>query len=93
MWWACSTSEDTRVMVDSLEKLGFSLRLGLEQGPGLGGSPQGNPKRGNDSGDPRKPASLQTRATSMRFLTAMVATGTGTFHLDGNARMRERPID
>jgi 3-phosphoshikimate 1-carboxyvinyltransferase len=30
--------------------------------------------------------------TSLRFLTAMLATGHGTFHLDGSPRMRERPI-
>jgi 3-phosphoshikimate 1-carboxyvinyltransferase len=30
--------------------------------------------------------------TSLRFLTAMLATGQGTFHLDGSSRMRQRPI-
>jgi 3-phosphoshikimate 1-carboxyvinyltransferase len=31
--------------------------------------------------------------TTMRFLTALVALGTGRYRLDGVARMRERPID
>ncbi len=30
--------------------------------------------------------------TSLRFLTAMLATGQGTFHLDGTPRMRQRPV-
>ncbi len=30
--------------------------------------------------------------TSMRFLTALVSLGRGTYHLDGIPRMRERPI-
>ena len=30
--------------------------------------------------------------TSLRFLTALVATGRGTYRLDGNPRMRQRPV-
>lgn len=35
---------------------------------------------------------LENSGTSIRFLTALCALGRGTFRLDGNARMRERPI-
>jgi 3-phosphoshikimate 1-carboxyvinyltransferase len=35
---------------------------------------------------------LANSGTSLRFLTAMLATAEGTFHLDGNPRMRQRPI-
>lgn len=35
---------------------------------------------------------LKLSGTSIRFLTALVALGRGRFVLDGNARMRERPI-
>lgn len=35
---------------------------------------------------------LELSGTSLRFLTAAVALGHGRFTLDGNARMRERPI-
>jgi 3-phosphoshikimate 1-carboxyvinyltransferase len=31
--------------------------------------------------------------TTMRFLTAMLATGRGSYLIDGDARMRQRPID
>ena len=42
----------------------------------------------------RRTASLfvANSGTSLRFLTAMLATGTGTFHLDGTPRMRQRPV-
>ncbi len=43
---------------------------------------------------PSREASLYVAnsGTSLRFLTAMLATGQGTFHLDGSPRMRQRPI-
>ena len=43
---------------------------------------------------PRSQASLAVAnsGTSLRFLTAILSTGQGTFHLDGSPRMRQRPI-
>jgi 3-phosphoshikimate 1-carboxyvinyltransferase len=35
---------------------------------------------------------LENAGTAMRFLTPLVATGHGTFVLDGSARMRSRPM-
>ena len=35
---------------------------------------------------------VDNSGTSLRFLTAMVATGQGTYKLDGSPRMRERPV-
>ncbi len=81
-------SEDTEVMVDCLTRLGFDLhvnwpacRITL------------NP---NNSGRliPAKNADLfvGNSGTTIRFLTAMVALGQGTYRLDGIPRMRERPI-
>ena len=35
---------------------------------------------------------LENSGTSIRFLTALCCIGQGRFRLDGNARMRERPI-
>jgi 3-phosphoshikimate 1-carboxyvinyltransferase len=79
-------SEDTRVMLDSLRRLG----IGVEHDPasarirvqGCGGS------------IPASSASLEVAnsGTSLRFLTAMLATGQGTYHLDGTTRMRQRPV-
>lgn len=75
-------SEDTEVMIESLRRLGFQID-GYQV------------KHLNDS--PIIPATkadlfLANSGTSIRFLTAMVALGQGTYHLDGIERMRERPI-
>src|SRR5262249_30201598 len=79
-------SHDTRVMLDSLAKLGLEFehdagrsRVRIE---GCAG---------------RLPANeaqlwLENSGTSIRFLTGLCALGTGRFRLDGNVRMRERPI-
>ncbi len=79
-------SEDTRVMIDSLGRLGVAIdardsgtHLIVE---GCGG---------------RLPATeadlfVANSGTTIRFLTALAALGNGTYRLDGTARMRERPI-
>lgn len=80
-------SDDTRVMVDSLRKLGMQVEHDLSANrmtvTGCGGKP------GLPTGD----LWLENSGTSIRFLTALCALGEGTYRLDGNKRMRERPID
>lgn len=79
-------SEDTRVMIDSLGKLGIAVTANSDRTilkvAGLGGV------------IPAADASLYVAnsGTTVRFLTAMLALGRGTYRLDGTARMRERPI-
>ncbi len=79
-------SVDTRVMMESLERLGIFVEHNFEQcvikTKGCGGVP---------------PASaaelwLENSGTSIRFLTAFCALGQGAYRLDGNSRMRQRPI-
>jgi 3-phosphoshikimate 1-carboxyvinyltransferase len=79
-------SDDTRVMVDSLKRLGIEVEHHSSDATirltGCGG---------------RFPAEhadlfIGNSGTSLRFLTAMVTTGRGIFHLDGSSRMRERPV-
>jgi 3-phosphoshikimate 1-carboxyvinyltransferase len=79
-------SDDTRVMVDSLQKLGIKVEHNREKSTidvfgGVGGIP-------------KKEAELYVAnsGTSLRFLTAMVALGKGTYKLDGVPRMRQRPV-
>lgn len=79
-------SRDTRVMLDSLRKLG----IGVEEQPdaavvritGCGGQIP----------VPNADLYLENSGTSIRFLTAMCALGRGRYRLDGNDRMRQRPI-
>ncbi len=88
-------SEDTQVMADCLEKLGFEVTM--EPDPdepcnrtitvkGLGGKiPKG--------GTVEKPLELfvGNAGTAARFLSAMVCLGNGVYRLSGVPRMHERP--
>jgi 3-phosphoshikimate 1-carboxyvinyltransferase len=79
-------SEDTRVMVEALG----TLCIAIEHD-----SSSATIKVQGCSGRiPSRAASLRVAnsGTSLRFLTAMLATANGTFRLDGNPRMRQRPI-
>ncbi|MDB5343235.1 MAG: aroA [Schlesneria sp.] len=79
-------SRDTEVMIDSLRRLGIAVDQDRAAGRativGCGGR------------IPETTADLwlENSGTSIRFLTAMCALGNGRFRLDGNTRMRERPI-
>jgi 3-phosphoshikimate 1-carboxyvinyltransferase len=82
-------SEDTEVMVDSLQRLGFAVEPDW---------PSATIRLSRPAGDAIIPAAaadlfVANSGTSMRFLTAMVALGHGRYRLDGIARMRERPIE
>jgi len=79
-------SDDTRVMVEALKAIGIQVehdrKSAVIRVEGLGGR------------FPSREASLHVgnSGTSLRFLTAMLTTGAGTYHLDGTPRMRERPV-
>ena len=79
-------SVDTRVMIDSLQRLGIDVEVDLANCiftvHGRGGEL------------PANEAELwcENSGTSIRFLTALCAVGSGDYRLDGNTRMRERPI-
>lgn len=79
-------SQDTRVMLNSLQRLGLSPRVDWSRSTVNLAGCQGRP-----------PASqaelwLENSGTSIRFLAAACTLGQGTYRLDGNARMRERPL-
>ena len=79
-------SVDTQVMIASLRKLGWVIEQDLAAKTiavaGCGGRPA----------SPGADLWLENSGTSIRFLTALCCLGHGRFRLDGNARMRERPI-
>ncbi len=78
--------EDTQVMVGALCAIGIEVEhhraSSVIEVDGCGGL---IPSRGAS-------LYLANSGTSLRFLAAMLATGRGTFHLDGSPRMRQRPI-
>jgi 3-phosphoshikimate 1-carboxyvinyltransferase len=88
-------SEDTQVMADCLEKLGFAVTMKPDPDEfcnrtitvkGLGGKiPKG--------GTADKPLELfvGNAGTAARFLSAMVCLGNGVYRLSGVPRMHERP--
>ncbi len=88
-------SEDTQVMVECLQDLGFMVNVGPDpEDPcnrtltvyGQGGTvPRG--------GTPQQPLELfvGNAGTAARFLAAMVCLGSGVYRLHGVPRMHERP--
>jgi 3-phosphoshikimate 1-carboxyvinyltransferase len=88
-------SEDTQIMVECLQKLGFEIRVenDLEEFcnrtikvKGLGGKIP-------NAGTIEKPLELfvGNAGTAARFLAAFVCLGDGVYRLSGVARMHERP--
>lgn len=79
-------ADDTRRMLEALQTLGFELDIDEDA------------KRvtvhGQGGNFPVKECDLNlgNAGTAMRFLTAGLCLGQGTYTLDGIARMRERPI-
>ena len=79
-------SDDTRVMVEALQALGIDV----SHDP----SSSTIDVTGSLGRVPAKQAELfvANSGTSLRFLTALVALGHGTYRLDGVPRMRQRPV-
>ncbi len=79
-------ADDTRVMLEGLTRLGFTVEIDEAnvrvRVAGAGGK------------IPASDAELfcGNSGTTIRFLTALASLGKGTFTLDGIARMRQRPI-
>ncbi|HAY79099.1 MAG TPA: 3-phosphoshikimate 1-carboxyvinyltransferase [Planctomycetaceae bacterium] len=79
-------SEDTHVMIDSLQRLGIEViqdsRHETLTVAGCGGQLPAD----------RAELFVANSGTTIRFLTALVASGVGNYRLDGIERMRQRPI-
>lgn len=88
-------SEDTQVMVEALQRLGFEVQVGPDpqevcnrtiRVKGLGG-------RIPRAGTAEEPLEIfvGNAGTAARFLAVLVCLGPGVYRLDGVPRMRERP--
>ncbi|MBX9581069.1 MAG: 3-phosphoshikimate 1-carboxyvinyltransferase [Gemmataceae bacterium] len=82
-------SEDTEVMVAALRALGFAVEPRWDEPEPAVVFPFQERAR---IPAPAADLYVANSGTTMRFLTAMVATGEGRYRLDGVPRMRERPI-
>ncbi|MBL8818394.1 MAG: 3-phosphoshikimate 1-carboxyvinyltransferase [Planctomyces sp.] len=79
-------SQDTRVMVESLRRLGFEVvQDAAAQRCTIVG-------RGGQIPNPEADLWLENSGTSIRFLTALCALGEGRYRLNGVERMQQRPI-
>ncbi len=80
-------SDDTAVMVNCLMRLGFRVAADWPAGVVTVRNPTGRVIPAD-----RADLYVANSGTTMRFVTAMLALGHGTYRLDGVPRMRERPI-
>ena len=88
-------SEDTQVMVEALQKLGYSIEVQPDPGEAanrtihVAGLGQATPSGGTEE----KPLELfvGNAGTAARFLTAFLCLGRGVYRLSGVLRMHERP--
>jgi 3-phosphoshikimate 1-carboxyvinyltransferase len=94
-------SEDTRVMLDGLTRLGLAIEI-EETAPAASGAARQIANadltvrvEGCGGQFPNREADLYcaNSGTTIRFLTAALAAGNGSYRLDGVERMRERPIE
>jgi 3-phosphoshikimate 1-carboxyvinyltransferase len=79
-------ADDTRFMAEALLRLGLPVEADFAGGRCL--------VHGKGGEIPARQAELYVgnAGTAMRFLTALVSLGHGRYRLDGDERMRERPI-
>lgn len=77
-------SEDTSCLMEALRLLGATIEhnTGRITVTGTGAAVQ----------NPGRPILLRNNGTAMRFLTTLTTLGRGTFTIDGNTRLRERPL-
>jgi 3-phosphoshikimate 1-carboxyvinyltransferase len=77
-------SEDTEYLIEALRLLGADITQERHDLVVVG--------KGGKLVTPPSPLYLGNNGTGFRFLTSTVSLGHGTFVLDGNSRMRQRPI-
>ncbi len=84
-------SEDTEVMVDSLQRLGFVISASTDKSESANRVLE---VEGGGGAIPARSAELfiGNAGTAARFLAAFVATGHGEFRMDGTPRMCDRPM-
>jgi 3-phosphoshikimate 1-carboxyvinyltransferase len=84
-------AEDTAVMVESLQRLGFQISVVAEQSKTANRAIEVEGGAGNIPSS-RAQLFIGNAGTAARFLAAFVATGRGEFRMDGTPRMRQRPM-
>ncbi|HEX8523025.1 MAG TPA: 3-phosphoshikimate 1-carboxyvinyltransferase [Tepidisphaeraceae bacterium] len=78
-------ADDTEVMLQNLEKLGFEPKISRDGEVAISGRGGSVPNHGGH-------LVCGNSGTTIRFLSALVSLGRGMYLLDGVERMRQRPI-
>jgi len=78
-------SEDTQVMLDAMQTLGVAIEQRDNETVAVTGS-------GGDLAATTADLDVANSGTTMRFLTAVLTLGKGTYRLHGTPRMCQRPI-
>ncbi len=82
-------ADDSRHLIAALNAAGIPVRVA-----GAGAAPVVEVLgRGGEIPSRRAAVSVGNAGTAMRFLTAVLALGRGEYVIDGDARMRQRPIE
>ena len=81
----CLDADDTRYALEALRTIGFDVSGSLREGVRIG-------ERKSMSAN-EVPIFVGNAGTAMRFLTAMLSLGRGDYVIDGDERMRQRPIE
>jgi len=82
-------SDDSRHLIAALDAVGIAARV-AGSGDAAVVEVEG---RGGEIPAKQAEVSVGNAGTAMRFLTAMLALGRGDYIIDGDARMRQRPIE
>ncbi len=80
----CLLADDTQLMIKALQELGIPIAIETNNLTVMG--------RSGRMGLIRKPLFAGNAGTTLRFLASLVALGHGRYTLDGDERMRERPV-
>jgi len=80
----CLDADDTRYALEAIRTLGFDVAGSIQREVSIG------PRRTMSANE--VPIFIGNAGTAMRFLTGWLAFTPGRFILDGEERMRERPI-
>lgn len=81
----CLLSDDTRHMIQALQQIGIPI---IQEGENI--TVMG---RAGRIGRCKNPLFAGNAGTTFRFLTSLLALGHGKYILDGDERMRQRPIE
>src|ERR1019366_6101352 len=84
-------ADDTQVLVEALQQLGFRVTVGEERGEPSNRTLEIE-GRGGEIPATQADLYVGNSGTAARFLTALVCSGTGEYRIHGEPRLHQRPM-